>query len=138
LLTGTLGITILALASSPAAAQGLTPAGRTALSKYTLTEPVLNKILAINRAARARGIDIDDGMDLGDKTLSLEDLTAEFATKPAVMTLIKAQGMNTRQFVLGELALGQVAMAARGGIASQFAEKLMGEANPANIAFYKD
>ena len=134
-LAGVLG-TAMAFTAGSASASGLDPAGRATLSRYTVTETTLGKVLSITRAAKAKGIRTDDGINLAGQTASIDDMAKAVDGKPVMMALIKAQGMTARQFVLGDLALMQGAMAASGGAENQMAEKLLGKPNAANIAFY--
>ncbi|WP_336366426.1 hypothetical protein [Marinobacter sp. C2H3] len=128
---------LLLAAALPAAALGLDNASRTELSQFTVSESLLTNVLAITRQAIQQGISTNDEFSLSNGTASIGDLVDRVKSNTELMSLIDAHGMTAHQFVLGDLALMQSAMAAQGGGQAHVVEQLLGSANEANVGFYR-
>lgn len=130
-------LAVSALVASPVLAQGLDASSRDTLSNFTVSESVLNKVLMITQNAMQQGIKTNSSLNLSNTTVSIDDLANTIKNNPRLIQIIKAAGMSSREFILGDLALMQSAMVAKGGSEASIVQQLVGKPSDANVAFYK-
>jgi hypothetical protein len=107
-----LGLAVPCLLTSTAAAQGQGDKDLKAISAYTLTMPkyrqFMNAMLNLGKAAQADPHLGDALEDSGN--LSIDQLTARYASVPGVKPAITKAGMTPREFALAQGAFLQAGM----------------------------
>jgi hypothetical protein len=109
----------------------LTPADRSAVQHYTLTEDSYQKLLAIAKDAKANKVQINA---VDPNARSLDDTVADLDKSADVRELLARHGVSPREFLLGEYALLGAEFAVKYANQPGFDSSL---ANPANIALFR-
>lgn len=109
----------------------LTPADRTSVQQYVLSEDAYQKLLAVAKDAKENKVQINI---LDPHAQSLDETAADLDKSNGVHALFVKHGLTAREFLLGEYAL----------LGAEFAVKYPNEpsfdaglANPANIALFR-
>ncbi|MBB3226005.1 hypothetical protein FHW69_000595 [Luteibacter sp. Sphag1AF] len=128
-------------AAAPAAsanpASAIPEADRKAIQNYNLNDDVFNRIIAVSREAKAKGIKPDQGSMDPSKIHSLDDLAAAVVGADSrIGPLIKAHGFTPREFLLANLAVTNAVMASQAKNDPEMAKYIdPSKVNQANVAF---
>jgi len=131
-----IALALLLLPFSHAFGQGisshaLTPADKTAVRQYVITEPVFDKVRAASKDAQAKGVALNP---FKPGAHSLDESAAALDAQPAAHDILKSHGLTSHEYVLTSAAtLGAVMTVKYGNAKSKSGgDELV---NPANIAF---
>jgi hypothetical protein len=109
----------------------LTPADRSAVQHYTLTEDSYQKLMAVAKDAKDNQLQI---RIFDPKAHSLDDTQADLDKSADVRALLARHNVSPREFLLGEYALLGAEFAVKYPNQPGFDSNL---ANPANIALFR-
>lgn len=109
----------------------LTPADKTAVRQYVITEPVFDKVRAVSKDAQAKGVELNP---FKPGAHSLDESAAALDAQPAARGILNSHGLTSREYVLVSAATLGAVMTVKYGSAKS---KNNGDelVNPANIAF---
>lgn len=109
----------------------LTPADKTAVRQYVITEAVFNKVRATSKDAEAKGVELSP---FKPGAHSLDESAAALDARPAAHDLLMSHGLTSHEYVLASAAtLGAVMTVKYGSPKSRNGGDDL--VNPANIAF---
>lgn len=109
----------------------LTPADKTAVRQYVITEAVFDKVRAASKDAETKGVELSP---FKPGAHSLDESAAALDAQPATRDILKSHGLTSHEYVLASAAtLGAVMTVKYGSAKSKNAGDDL--VNPANITF---
>jgi len=116
-----------------------------AIQSYRLTEPVLQKITAANRAwvaalkndvAAQKQLEADG--DKSDDTQSLADMEKKLVKMPHMADALRSAGLSAHEYATFEMCAFQASLVAGSEKSGQKVTNLPAGMQPANVQFVKD